>query len=97
MLRREIRAVTPFPGPHHTRWAIPYPIVACEGGWNGWGTLNHGGSGAAGPYQLLGWGAPMPAWTLSAQLAHHRIAARLWRSSGSGPWASSAGCWGGRL
>lgn len=73
--RRAVTALTPYPGPNGTRWAIPYYIVACEsrGRWDAYNP-----SGASGPYQLLGWGAPMPANTPARKLAHHRIAARLW-------------------
>jgi hypothetical protein len=85
---RQIDLATPFGA-----WAIPPAIVRCEGGFNGWSTWNHGGSGAAGPYQLLGWGAPMPANTPQRMAAHHLIAGRLYRASGTGPWVSSAGCW----
>jgi hypothetical protein len=95
--RAVIASLTPFPGPHGTHWAIPYAIVGCEGGWNGWGKFNNAGSGAAGPYQLLGWGAPMPAWTRSAQMAHHRIARRLYLTQGTSPWDSSRSCWGSRV
>lgn len=94
IIQARIDAITPFPGPHGTRWAIPYPVVACEGGADGWSKFNDAGSGAAGPYQLLGWGAPMPANTPAKRLQHHRIARRLYLASGLGPWAASRGCWG---
>lgn len=35
-------------------------------------------SGALGPYQLLGKGAPFPADTRAKRLTHHRIAGALW-------------------
>lgn len=94
VIQRRIDAVTPFRGPNGTRWAIPYSVVACEGGWNGWSTMNRQGSGAAGPYQLLGWGAPMPANTPTRRARHHEIARRLYRASGLGPWTASRSCWG---
>jgi len=67
--------VTPYPGPNGTRWAIPWAIVSCESGGS-WGAANP--SGAIGPYQLLGWGAPWPANTAWARWQHHLIAARVW-------------------
>lgn len=71
----------PYPGPNGTRWAIPWYIINCErdkslgmaGIWR-----SHNPSGAIGPYQLLGHGAPWPANTPAARRAHHRIASRLW-------------------
>lgn len=70
-----VRQVTPYPGPNGTWWAIPWQIVACESGGN-WNAANP--SGAVGPYQLLGWGAPYPVTSQADKLAHHRIAARVW-------------------
>lgn len=70
-----IDAITPY-----GKWAIPPYIVRCESG-GAWGAYNP--SGASGPYQLLGWGAPMPANTIARQARHHIIAARLW-SGGRG-------------
>jgi len=77
------RSWTPFPGPGGTRWAIPWYIVACEshGRWDAWNR-----SGAIGPYQLLGHGAPWPANTPGRRRAHHRIARQLWLRYGSRPW-----------
>lgn len=73
--RVQVASLTPYPGPNGTRWAIPWSIVNCEshGRWDAYNP-----SGASGPYQLLGWGAPMPANTPARRLAHHRIAARVW-------------------
>lgn len=65
-----IDRITPY-----GKWAIPPYIVMCESG-GAWSAYNP--SGASGPYQLLGWGAPMPANTTARQATHHRIAARLW-------------------
>lgn len=79
-------AKLPFPGPRGSRWAIPWYIVNCErekfrGPLQGfsriWESLNES-SDARGPYQLLGWGAPMPANTYARKITHHKIAARLW-------------------
>lgn len=79
---REFRQVAPYPG-GGTWWAIPYYIVACESGGS-WSAYNP--SGAAGPYQLLGWGAPYPADTWREKMANHRIAAGLWDDYGNSPW-----------
>lgn len=68
-------ALTPYPGPNGTRWAIPWSIVACESGGS-WSAANP--SGAIGPYQLLGHGAPWPVTSESDKMAHHRIASALW-------------------
>lgn len=89
---RYIDLITPFGA-----WATPVAIVDCEGGQHGWNTWNHKGSKAAGPYQLLGWGAPMPANTMRRRAMHHIIAHRLYTRSGTGPWAASASCWGSRM
>jgi len=67
--------LTPYLGPHGSRWAIPWGIVRCESGGS-WSAYNP--SGASGPYQLLGHGAPFPADTRAERMANHRIAARLW-------------------
>jgi hypothetical protein len=89
---RALAALTPFRGPNGTRWAIPFRIVRCEsttrrapqGG--DWGAANS--SGAIGPYQLLGKGAPWPVRTAAHKLAHHRIAAGLYRGgAGAHHWA----------
>lgn len=65
------------------KWAIPPYIVACEshGSW-----YAHNPSGASGPYQLLGWGAPYPATTPQTWALNHVIAARVWRTQGAGAW-----------
>lgn len=78
------RALTPYPGPGRTRWAIPYSIVACESGGS-WAAANP--SGAVGPYQLLGWGAPWPVGGMHDKMAHHRIASQVWAGgAGRGNW-----------
>lgn len=84
--RQAVDALTPYGGPGGTRWAVPYwPIVACESGGS-WSAANP--SGAVGPYQLLGKGAPFPVRTPGERLAHHRIAARLWAGgAGRSHWA----------
>jgi hypothetical protein len=61
-------------------WAIPCSIIACESGFD-WYASNP--SGAVGPYQLLGWGAPYPADTQAEKEENHRIAASVW-AGGSG-------------
>lgn len=80
---RALRLVAPYPG-GGTWWAIPWYIVACESGGD-WGAYNP--SGALGPYQLLGWGAPYPATTWHAKMANHRIAAQVYAGgAGAGNW-----------
>lgn len=73
---REYRHITPYrcQGGWYGTWAIPCYVIACESGFS-WSAYNP--SGASGPYQLLGWGAPMPANTWERKLEHHRIAASL--------------------
>jgi hypothetical protein len=75
---RRIDAITPY-----GKWAIPPYIVYCESGGS-WSAYNP--SGASGPYQLLGWGAPMPANTAWARARHHEIAARVLRIQGLSAW-----------
>lgn len=83
-LYRSYRQIAPYRGfnegdPYLEWLAIPAYIVACEtNGYRGqgrWFAAN--ASGAVGPYQLLGWGAPYPARTFKQKLANHRIAAGL--------------------
>lgn len=83
-IRKRATALTPYPGPNGTYWAIPWRIVACESGGS-WSAYNP--SGASGPYQLLGHGAPMPADTPEKRLLHHKIAANLWDGgAGASQW-----------
>lgn len=66
------------------RWAIPTYIVECESGGS-WSAYNP--SGAVGPYQLLGWGAPYPAVTMHEKMMHHRIARDVWAGgAGASNW-----------
>lgn len=68
----KIDAITPY-----GKWAIPPAIVNCESASSGfWKAANR--SGAVGPYQLLGWGAPYPVRTVAQMARHHMIAARVW-------------------
>ncbi len=77
------RALTPYVG-GSGRWAIPWPIVVCESGGS-WFAANP--SGAVGPYQLLGHGAPYPATTMDAKMENHRIASELYAGgAGRGAW-----------
>ena len=69
-------------------WEIPVGCVMSESGGS-WGAANP--SGAVGPYQLLGHGAPFPVTTYDQAQAHHRIAAGLYASSGLAPWVAP-GC-----
>lgn len=82
--RVQVSSLTPFQC-SFGRFAIPCGIVACESLSSGlWSAANP--SGAIGPYQLLGHGAPWPVRTAADRLAHHRIARNLYLSQGSGPW-----------
>lgn len=79
LYRLEVDRLTPY-----GRWAIPGYIVACEshGSWSAYNP-----SGALGPYQLLGKGAPFPADTRAKRLTHHRIAGALWNGgAGASHW-----------
>ena len=67
-------------------WMIPTSIVMCESGGS-WSAYNP--SGALGPYQLLGKGAPWPVTTYAQAQVHHQIAAKLWAGgSGAGHWSA---------
>lgn len=70
----KIDLITPY-----GEWAIPSSIVMCESHeeWTGRWSYNRS-SGAAGPYQLLGWGAPYPAYSIYQKAENHMIAARVW-------------------
>lgn len=63
-------------------WFVPNPgscsTIACESGFS-WSAYNP--SGAVGPYQLLGWGAPFPVHGFRDRLEHHILASRLSRSA----------------
>lgn len=69
-------------------WEIPVGCVMSESGGS-WGAANP--SGAVGPYQLLGHGAPFPVSTYDQAMAHHRIAANLYAQYGLSPWVAP-GC-----
>jgi hypothetical protein len=73
--QEQARALTPYGCGSAGDWAIPCSIVACESGYS-WSAYNS--SGAVGPYQLLGKGAPWPVDSESDKLTHHRIASDLW-------------------
>lgn len=80
---RALRRIAPYPG-GGTYWAVPYYIVLCESGGS-WSAANP--SGAVGPYQLLGWGAPYPARTWREKMENHRIAARVYAGgAGASNW-----------
>lgn len=68
-------------------WAIPPVIVNCESHFS-WKVANK--SGAVGPYQLLGWGAPWPVNSVRDMAQHHILAHRL----GLSHWNASRSCWG---
>lgn len=81
---RDTRRLTPYRC-RTGRFAVPCYIIRCEsrGSWTAYNR-----SGAAGPYQIMPMhGRPWPAHTQRARLAHHRIAARLWRGgAGASNW-----------
>lgn len=77
--KRELVALTPYSCGSAGRFAIPCYIVACESGYS-WSAYNP--SGALGPYQLLGWGAPFPVVSWADKMEHHRIAGDLWDGGG---------------
>jgi hypothetical protein len=82
---RKFRQVAPYPG-LGTYWAVPACVVSAESGGS-WTAANP--SGAVGPYQLLGWGAPYPARTWKQKMANHRIAAEVWAGgSGASNWVT---------
>ena len=66
------------------RFAIPCHVVECESGFNWFATNGR----ALGPYQLLGWGAPMPPDTFAKRLRHHEIAASIYGGPGDSDWAA---------
>ena len=69
-------------------WEIPVSCVMSESGGS-WSAANP--SGAVGPYQLLGHGAPYPVTSRAQAMEHHRIAASLYASQGLAPWVAP-GC-----
>ena len=72
---RSLRKIAPYNcGGHWSWWAKPCYVIACESHFS-WSAANP--SGAVGPYQLLGWGAPFPVRSWKDKMAHHRIAASL--------------------
>ena len=80
-----IDRLTPY-GP----WAIPVPIVRCEGGVNGWNVRNREDGIANGPYQLRLHGQPFPVTTYRHMARHHEIAYNLSRGGTYfGPWTAS--------
>lgn len=82
---RALRLIAPYPG-GGTWWAVPWCVVVAESGAS-WTAANP--SGAVGPYQLLGWGAPYPANTWKEKMANHRIAAEVWASGrGASNWVT---------
>lgn len=77
-------SLTPYDCGSAGSFAIPCYIVECESGYS-WNAANP--SGAVGPYQLLGWGAPYPADTKAEKMKNHRIAAELWAGgAGASNW-----------
>lgn len=85
--RLELRSIAPYKCGSHGRFAVPCSIVERESHYS-WSAYN-ASSGALGPYQFLGWRVPWPVRSAADQIAHHRMAARLW-AGGAG-----ASHWGG--
>ena len=74
----------PYRGPHGTRWAIPWPIVACESGGR-WDKV--GRAGEIGAYQLMPSHFSHECAGLgTSRWGQHRCARRLWVTQGSFPW-----------
>lgn len=90
---RALRKIAPyyFGEPMIPYVVIPPYVVRCETqGYYGpsrWTAANP--SGAVGPYQLLGKGAPFPADTWRERMENHRIALHVLRTEGPGAWS----CW----
>lgn len=85
---RDVDEATPF-----GEWSIPAYIVYCESKYS-YTVLNGQGSDASGAYQFLGstWranggGVYASEARYAPPYAQHLIAARLYRSAGSGPWS----------
>jgi hypothetical protein len=77
-------------GDPYLKWlAVPAYIVACEtNGYRGsgrWHAANP--SGAVGPAQLLGWGAPHPATTAREKVRYWEITRYVLRVQGLSAWA----------
>lgn len=82
---RAFRKIAPYPG-GGTYWAIPWCLVYAESRGD-WMAANP--SGAVGPYELLGWGAPYPARTWKQKMENHRIAAKVWAGgAGASNWVT---------
>jgi hypothetical protein len=91
---RAYRNVAPYrgfnEGDPYLKWlAVPAYIVACEtNGYRGsgrWHAAN--ASGAVGPAQLLGWGAPHPANTPQEKIRYWQITRYVLRVQGLSAWA----------
>jgi hypothetical protein len=78
------------PNPHPAGagcWVIPAWCVMAESGGS-WAIMNHQGSGARGPYQLLDKPDPWPVRFRWQAMAHHRIARTLYTALGLRPWTA---------
>ncbi len=93
-LWRRYRQVSPYAGFHEgDRWLewlpIPAYIVQCETngsrGRGRWTAAN--ASGAEGPAQLLGWGAPYPANTPAEKVRYWEIARHVLEVQGLTAWS----------
>lgn len=79
-------------------WAIPSEIVRCESGFT---NEPPNSAGASGYYQIKEWydkggrGAPYASEHTKAE--QDRIAGKLYREQGTGPWTASESCWGGHV
>jgi len=85
--------LTPYLGPHGSRWAIPCAIVACESRGNF--RAYNGVLGAGGAYQVIPgtWAAYggrrfAPVAQAASRYGQHVIASRIWAGGrGRGQWA----------
>lgn len=98
VLRKRLRAglrarlayyrLAPYGPCYGGRWAVPCEIIGGESGGS-WTVANDGG--CIGPYQFCGWSVPWPVRSWADRLAHHRMAARLWRGgAGCSNWTQTS-------
>lgn len=80
--------LTPYGPCYGGRWAVPCEIIGGESGGY-WGAENP--YGCVGPYQFCGWSVPWPADSEADRVAHHRMAAYLWKGgAGCSNWEQTS-------